>query len=172
MQFSLKEYEELYTNLQILKSNLSITNDLITFDKNILRLKNRINIKPGGKTRLYYFRFNYKGRKYYKIGVTINSVSDRYKNFDGSDYRAIEKIFFDTNILEAKRIERLIKHVFKDKLANDKHILSVKGGYSEVFISDVLNLDNYTDRTQIEDMLAQLDQHDIENLKLMGYDTD
>jgi len=155
LALSKSEYQSLYWNLQILRSELENLKSAIEYEKNLLRLKNRINFKIGGKTNLYYFRFGYMGHKYYKIGVTIRTVNERYKNFDGSDYKPIEKIFFDTNIREAKRIERLIKHVFKDKQANDKSILSVKGGYSEVFVSDVLNLDNYESKTGIEDMFDQ-----------------
>lgn len=106
-----------------------------------MRLQNRITLHQGSKTRLYYFRFYHSGKKYYKIGISINGVYDRYKNKDGTQYGRIEKIFFDTHIREAERIEQLILYVFKDKLANDKNLLATKGGYSEVFVSDVLELD-------------------------------
>lgn len=114
----------------------------LEYEKNLLRLQNRITIHQGGKTKLYYFRFHNNGKKYYKIGISMNGIDGRYKNKDGTQYGRIEKIFFDTYVREAERIEQLILHVFKDKLANDKSLLVTKGGYSEVFISDILGLDS------------------------------
>ncbi len=137
------ELYRLNRDLESLENSLRILEEDIEYEKNIARLSNRINIQLGGKTNLYYFRFRHDGKKYYKIGITVNSVHYRYRNGDGSSYRAIEKIFFDTTIYDTNRIERLILHTFKDKLANDRSILSKKGGYSEVFVSDVLGLDNY-----------------------------
>jgi hypothetical protein len=137
------ELYRLNSDLESQENSLKYLKEHIEYEKNIARLSDRINIQIGGKTNLYYFRFRHDGKKYYKIGITINDVYNRYKNKDGSNYRVIEKIFFDTTIYDAKRIERLILHTFKDKLVNDKNILSIKGGYSEVYASDVLELDNY-----------------------------
>lgn len=135
------KYKSFEWDIKSLESNIEQVKYKIKYETNLLRLQNRINIHLGGKTRLYYFRFRYNEKVYYKIGITINSVYRRYVNADGSMYGRIEKIFFDTNIKEAKRIEDLILHTFNNELAKDKTLLGTKGGYSEVFLSDVLNLD-------------------------------
>jgi hypothetical protein len=129
------------SDITMLERSLSSAKEDLVYMKNILRLQNRITLHVGGKTKLYYFRFKHDGKKYYKIGITTNSVHYRYRNQDGSTYGAIEKVFFDTNIREAERIEKLILHVFNSQLANDNTMLRTKGGYSEVFVSDVLGLD-------------------------------
>ncbi|MFA5454124.1 MAG: hypothetical protein WC272_02280 [Sulfurimonas sp.] len=151
MQKSKKELDDVLNQIKRLSSDvlwdercLKQSIESLEYEKNILRLQNRIIINQGGKTKLYYFRFHYNEKKYYKIGISTNGVYSRYKNKDGTEYGRIEKIFFDTNIREAERIEQLILHVFKEKLAKDKNLLATKGGYSEVFISDILGLDTYS----------------------------
>ncbi|WP_141052047.1 GIY-YIG nuclease family protein [Aliarcobacter cryaerophilus] len=114
--------------------------------KNIRRLKKRIDVKIGGDTRLYYFKFTHNGQKYFKIGITKNSVLERYSKSDGFiSYATIEinKIFFDIQIENAKKIEQIIIKGFKDFLCNDSSILYKENGYTEVFKKDVLNLDTY-----------------------------
>lgn len=136
------ELQNLKREIESLERRLKSETQSLEYEKSLLRLQNRMTIHFGGKTRLYYFRFRHDGKKYYKIGITVNTVDYRYRNKDGTSYRAIEKVFFDTFVKEAERIEQLIIHVFKDKLANDKDLLRVKGGYREVFDSDILGLDS------------------------------
>lgn len=141
VRFTESEITHLNSNLKELKLNLAQAEEKNLYGSNLARLKNRIKISLGGDTSLYYFSFLHCDEKYYKIGITTYTVYERYRNRDGGHYKAIDKIFFDTKIQDAKIIERLILRVFKDNLAMNKELLARKGGYSEVFTSDVLNLD-------------------------------
>ena len=47
-----------------------------TFSKNIT---DSFVINENADNRFYYFRFNYKGKSYYKIGITSQSLKKRYK---------------------------------------------------------------------------------------------
>ena len=108
---------------------------------NISRIREKVDLKYGGDTKLYYVKIRHSGKAYYKIGITINSVEERYS----SQYRRIsseiEKIIFQVNLLNARELERLIINTYKKYLANDRQILSAHNGYTEVFISDILGLD-------------------------------
>lgn len=90
----------------------------------------------GGETILYYLRLNFKGRKYYKIGVTLKSVKERYSN---KDFEIIEKILYEKRLTFANTIERQIIKKFEDKIF-PLSILS--SGESEIFDEDILKLDN------------------------------
>jgi len=82
---------------------------------------------------LYYLRISYKNRYYYKIGVTTNSVEERYKGIEG-EY----KILYEKRLINAKKIESQIKNDFIDdnfKLA----LLGTSG--TEIYDRDILNLD-------------------------------
>jgi len=147
-----KEIYQKNNNIKHINSNIQALNDSIKelkqnkeYTLNINRLSSRLNIKVGGKTNLYYFRFEQNNIKYYKIGISINGVDLRYRNKDGTLYRRIEKIFFDLPIKDASRLEKLILHTFSSNLANDPSLLKSKGGYTEVFNRDVLDLDTYGD---------------------------
>lgn len=94
------------------------------------------NPEEGGETILYYLRLNFRGRKYYKIGVTLNSVKERYSN---KDFEIIEKILYEKRLTFANTIEQQIIKKFKDKIF-PLSILS--SGESEIFDEDILKLDN------------------------------
>ena len=135
------EITQLESKLKEMRSESVQAKKNCLYRNNLSRLKNRLNVNFGGDTSLYYFSFSIKGEKYYKIGITKYSVYERYKDLDGSNYKAIDKIFFDTKIKDAKKIERLILQTFRNDLAMNRDLLARKGGYSEVFTSDVLDLD-------------------------------
>jgi hypothetical protein len=84
---------------------------------------------------LYYFKFSFKNKEYYKVGITSNSLENRY----GSEFKKIERIIYFKKIDSCLKIERIILKEFKDNLFPLKYF---KSGYSEVFDMDVLGLDN------------------------------
>lgn len=96
---------------------------------------NSFNPIEGGETTLYYLRLVFKGKRYYKIGVTINSVSSRYKT---TDFKFIDKILYEKKITHANTIEQQIIKRFKEQ-AFPLAILS--SGQTEMFDVDVLQLD-------------------------------
>lgn len=136
-------YHEIPLQIQKLENEIRKMQNDAEYQANISRLENRLNINIGGKTNLYYFRFAQNGQKYYKIGISINGLEARYRNKDGSLYKRIEKVFFDLPLREAIRFEKLILHTFASHKANDSSLLRSKGGYTEVFKIDVLELDTY-----------------------------
>lgn len=89
----------------------------------------------GGETTLYYLRLVFKEKRYYKIGVTLNSVSSRYKT---TDFKFIDKILYEKKITHANTIEQQIIKRFKEH-AFPLAILS--SGQTEMFDVDVLCLD-------------------------------
>ena len=135
------EIKNLVFELKELNLSKSKIEESRQYELNFLRLQNRLDIRFGGDTNLYYFSFIYESVKYYKIGITTRSIHDRYRNRDGSRYKLIEQVFFDSKVQEARSIERIILQAYKEKLAMNRKLLSRKGGYSEVFTVDVLKLD-------------------------------
>jgi len=85
--------------------------------------------------RLYYFRFIYKGKKYYKIGITSRTLRERY----GQEYSKIDKILYDERIDGAMKAEKEIKIKYKNDIFSLAYFN--KGGHTEIFDKDVLKLD-------------------------------
>lgn len=111
------------------------------YTTNIDRLSDRLALKLGGKTHLYYFRFKWKGRAYYKIGISINGIGSRYTRWDGKGSLEIDEIFFDLPVYSAKSMERLILETFDDYRAKNPKLLGEYNGWTEVFTRDVLELE-------------------------------
>ena len=87
---------------------------------------------------LYYVRFNYNNKYYYKIGITKHSVEKRFKYQNHRPDKVIfEKLFSSYN--EAKYEERCILEKFKSKIIDFKFLTD---GNTEVFNTDVLLLDS------------------------------
>ncbi len=91
---------------------------------------------PNADNRLYYFRFIFKNKKYYKIGITSQTLKDRY----GNEYNKIEKILYDKRIDGAIRIEKEIKEKFKKDIFPLAYLNN--GGHTETFDKDILDLDS------------------------------
>lgn len=85
--------------------------------------------------RLYYFRFKFKNNIYYKLGITSQTLKERY----GSDYKKIDKILYNEKINSAIKIERELKFKYKDDIFPLKYFND--GGHTEIFDKDILNLD-------------------------------
>ena len=103
---------------------------------------------------LYYLEVeDNSGNKLYKIGVTKGNVSWRYQELDESDY----KIIFEIKLEDAYALEGTIKDRFIDKLAyrtrrNLQDNTAFLGGETELFNTDVLELDRYS----LEDALNRV----------------
>ena len=93
------------------------------------------NAIEGGETTLYYLRLLYKEKRYYKIGVTLNSVRSRYKTVD---FKFIDKILYEKKVTHANTIEQQIIKKFREH-AFPLAILS--SGQTEVFDYDILQMD-------------------------------
>lgn len=142
------EQEQKKQNLiLILINQLNLINELVALEnayhenqnitsKNIsLNTLNSFNPVEGGETTLYYLRLLFKGRKYYKIGVTLSSVNERYKS---KDFNYIDKILYDKKITHANTIEKQILQNYKHHLFP---LAILSSGHTEVFDIDVLELD-------------------------------
>ncbi len=148
-------YESLKRDLYMKRYTLSNESSLLDKIKNseikleeklksrssIEKIRKRFNLKYGGKTKLYYIRLKMGGKYYYKIGITTNSVDSRFCNSEGKLSRAVDKIFFEEKLKNAEEIETIILKAHRAELANDPNLLRNYGGYSEIFNTDVLDLE-------------------------------
>jgi hypothetical protein len=89
----------------------------------------------GGETTLYYLRLLYRGRKYYKIGVTLRDISSRYTQ---QDQQYIEKVLYEKKLTHANTIEQKILKDFHNHIFP---LAILSSGHSEVFDYDILELD-------------------------------
>jgi len=99
------------------------------------QILNAFNLIEGGETTLYYLRLVFKGKRYYKIGITFHNVRERYNK---NDFKIIDKILYEKKLTHAKTIEQKIINHFK-KYIFPLSILS--SGDSEIFDVDILQLD-------------------------------
>ena len=95
----------------------------------------KLVINENADNRLYYFRFIFRNKKYYKIGITSQSLEERY----GKDFVKIDKILFNERIDGAIKIEKEIKLKFKENIFPLAYLNG--GGHTETFDKDVLDLD-------------------------------
>lgn len=114
-------------------------NNRKNIDEFIKDEKNKITdnfvINENADNRFYYFRFIFKGIPYYKIGITSQSLKDRYKK----DYKKIEKILYNEKIDGAMKIEKELKERFKESIFPLAYLNG--GGHTEIFDRDILELD-------------------------------
>ena len=83
---------------------------------------------------LYFIEMEYKGSKYYKVGITRNSINERYST---KERKHFTRILYNKRIKNTLYIEQKILRVFKDDLF-PLHIL--KSGYTEIFDKNILNI--------------------------------
>ena len=86
--------------------------------------------------RLYYFRFKFKDKIYYKLGITSQTLKKRY----GSEYYKIDKVLYDEKIDSAIKTEQELKLKYKDDIFPLKYFND--SGHTEIFDRDILDLDN------------------------------
>jgi hypothetical protein len=122
-----KELESIQIEYDLLYERMFPTNN-----SNILE---RYNPIEGGETTLYYLRLLYRGRKYYKIGVTLRDISSRYTQ---QDQQYIEKVLYEKKLTHANTIEQKILKDFHNHIFP---LAILSSGHSEVFDYDILELD-------------------------------
>ena len=89
---------------------------------------------------LYYIKIETDNEKYYKIGITNNSVNKRFaKDRDKKITILLEEHF--SNGKDAKDKECHILNTYKDKRADLQSKFLKSKGNTELFIGDILNLD-------------------------------
>ena len=86
---------------------------------------------------LYYVRFRYNNRAFYKIGVTTTTLQSRF----GDSYRKIDKVLFAERVVGALKVERSVLDGFQEHLF-PLGIIKGSSGYTEFFDRDVLGLDS------------------------------
>lgn len=104
---------------------------ILNFNKKYKIVKN-----DNADNRFYYFRFVFQNKKYYKLGITSQTLQERY----GGEYLKIDKVLYDKKIDGAIKLEKLIKkeyqnNIFPLKFFNDS-------GHTEIFSDDILKLDD------------------------------
>lgn len=92
-------------------------------------------INENADNRFYYFKFIFKEKTFYKIGITSQTLKERY----GSDYSKIDKILYDKKIDGAIQTEKRLKEQFKDDIYPLAYLNG--GGHTETFDRDILELD-------------------------------
>ena len=105
----------------------------------------KIVFNPGyvpkvGKQLLYYISLEHGGKKYYKIGITKNSLKMRYRR----EYRSANidpVLMLEMPMTSALGMETAIKAAFFTERTNNRAILAKDGGYSEVYGRDILQMD-------------------------------
>lgn len=91
---------------------------------------------------LYYIRIEADFNIYYKIGVTNRTVAAR---FPASDDRKKITVLFTKHydkLEDGYKIEQQTLKCFNEFKYNGEHNILKGGGHTEMFIEDVLQLDN------------------------------
>jgi len=96
---------------------------------------------PSKPAILYYFKYLYNGKEYYKIGITNRTIYERFKK------EVIDNIFEESIIIkkfdlgqDAHNFEKEIKSdaILKNHINTDKGVLfGDSGDINEVFIKDI-----------------------------------
>lgn len=128
-----------------LKSNLSRQlkeKPILLFDLQHAKVIFNESYRPKkNKQLLYYIALQFKGERYYKIGITQKSLKGRYRR----EYHTahIEPIvMFEMPAKSAIAIEKIVKTTFIKQRFNNRKVLAKDGGYSEVYSKDILHFDN------------------------------
>lgn len=99
----------------------------------------KYGFKQNEPSILYYIKIYYRGKYYYKIGITNRTVEERYTN-DELDRITILKTWDYKTGAEAKDREQKILKKYPNYLYNGKAKV-IKIGMTEVFVKDVLGRD-------------------------------
>ncbi len=97
-------------------------------------------VPKAGKQLLYYISLEHGGKKYYKIGITKNSLKMRYRReYHSANIDPV--LMLEMPMKSALGIETAIKAAFLKERTNNRAILAKDGGYSEVYGRDILEMD-------------------------------
>jgi hypothetical protein len=95
-----------------------------------------------GKQLLYYISLKHGGKTYYKIGITRYSLKNRYRReYHSADITPV--LMLEMPQKSALAVETAIKIAFISYRANNRAILSLDGGYTEVYDHDILELNGF-----------------------------
>ena len=89
---------------------------------------------------LYYIRIERNNERYYKVGITKNTLEERYK---GSDLKNIICLLwkeYDKGWKAAEQEKQIVTE-FKDFVFKDPTLLKRGGAGTEIFSKDILQLD-------------------------------
>jgi hypothetical protein len=89
---------------------------------------------------LYYIKIDKNGEQFYKVGITKNTLEERYK---GSDLDIITCLMwkeYDKGWKAAEQEKEILKE-FSDHIYKDPTLLKRGGAGSEIFSEDVLQLE-------------------------------
>lgn len=91
---------------------------------------------------LYYLKIPCRHRNYYKIGITNNTVKQRFSR-DSGRYLIIKEWYYEDGGEAYDEEQRILKEFSEYKCSiEDIDFDWVSGGTTEMFTRDVLNLDN------------------------------
>jgi len=127
--------KSLGTNLNYFMMSEKVIDRTQKIEKSLDVLEN-FNPVEGGETTLYYLRLLFRGVRYYKIGVTLKSVNERYSP---KDFQFIDKVLYEKKLTHANTIEQKIKTKYR---SNIFPLAILSSGHSEVFDRDILDLDD------------------------------
>lgn len=96
---------------------------------------------------LYYLRVVYKKRKYYKIGITNRSIKERYNHGDLKKIVVLEEWAYNIGKDGYNKEKDLLIKFSKFRYRGKDKIL--KDGNTELFIYDILGLDNQRGDTNV-----------------------
>ena len=94
---------------------------------------------------LYYLKFYHKGKPYWKIGITSRSLKERYPSLD-IHYAMVWPV---SNLRTALKKEKDVLNKFKGLTYSGLEPILADGGDSEIFIKDVLNMDDRITKEKI-----------------------
>ena len=121
---------------KVIESSSEFQKEKVTVIPKNLNFISSLRLDESADFILYYIRFRYNGRLFYKIGVTTNSLKQRF----GDDFNKIDKILFEGRVIGALKVEQDTLEKFKTKIF-PLGILKGGSGYTEFFDEDVLLLD-------------------------------
>ncbi len=88
--------------------------------------------------RLYYLKFEYKGKIYYKLGVTNRTVKERYRE-EKIPYIILMDLYYEDGSIPFSKETIILR---KNKKWKYKGFPFLRTGNSELFTKDVLGLDS------------------------------
>lgn len=105
-----------------------------------LQCKGYAKFKEGRPITLYYAKINHDNKFYYKIGLTQKGFAKRFMGQEALKMELLYETIYDSVFL-GYEAEQSILYAFSEFITKDKVL---RKGNTEIFNSDVLNLDSQT----------------------------
>jgi len=97
-----------------------------------------VNKDPNTACIVYYLKLKHNHLIFYKVGITTNSIKQRFRSLNADKVQLLEHSEFKTTLMKALLIERQILIDFCDEQLLTTKILVKTGGGTECFCDDVL----------------------------------